>query len=409
MIPKNIIFYFPSNTGAHGVNILFLSLANYFANNTEYNIFIGDYENGYMVTQNKNPKVRELYIIKNQVIDIPHDSIVIIQTVAPWHIENELNFHNDTKILFWNLFPYNLLHYFRDYRSNIPSLIKLGAAYPQFLMKMFVTILVEKNGIIFAMAEERRSAETVLDKKLEIPFYVPVFSDDPRKKTFKFNHQFAWIGRLADFKISILTHTIEKLSEYSKKEKYKIVFYVIGDGPDKSDVEYKASLCENEYFEVVFKGEVEHTQIEQFLTKTVCVLFAMGTSALEGGRLGLPTILLDFSYYPIGGDYKFKYLFETEEYSTGDEVGTLEYKGGYHSLDSIIDELRDENKYEKVGTLCYQYYQEHHDIKFVFKRLIDAIDRCDLRYEAIKSLRHNPIMKMFKAARKWMRDLKSTN
>ena len=69
----------------------------------------------------------------------------------------------------------------------------------------------------------------------------------------------------------------------------------------------------------------------------------------------------------------------------------------------------DENKYEKVGTLCYQYYQEHHDIKFVFKRLIDAIDRCDLRYEAIKSLHHNPIMKMFKAARKWMRELKSTN
>ena len=39
-------------------------------------------------------------------------------------------------------------------------------------------------------------------------------------------------------------------------------------------------------------------------------------------------------------------------------------------------------------------FEYEYDIRFVFKRMIDAIDRCDLRYEAIKSLRHNPIMKI---------------
>ena len=34
---------------------------------------------------------------------------------------------------------------------------------------------------------------------------------------------------------------------------------------------------------------------------------------------------------------------------------------------NVVD--HEKNKYEKVATLCYQYYQEHHDIRFVFKRL----------------------------------------
>lgn len=400
MKPKNIIFFFPYNRGAGGVNILFLKLANHLAMITDLNIYLGDYENGYMITNNRNPKVKSLYLISNKPMIIPHDSIIICQTMAPWMLLDELKFRTDTKILFWNLHPYNLLWYFSFAKLHKTLLSRIIAFYPQFLMKKFVDIIIKHKGIVFMDAENRKSAEKVIAGNINIPFYLPVFSDPAIKHSFRMRGNFVWLGRLADFKVSILIYIMKKMSTYSLERRHRIKFYIIGDGPQKAEIQNAACSVANDYFEIIFIGEIENEKLADYLRKTASVLFAMGVSALDGARIGLPTILLDFSYESIDDDYDFNYLFETEDYTLGREISSNPHKKGNHSLENMIDELYDEDKYQRLCDLCFEYYKSNHDINAVANKLLKAVDQCVLRYKNIRSLRRNFLMTTLKAVRR---------
>jgi hypothetical protein len=110
----------------------------------------------------------------------------------------------------------------------------------------------------------------------------------------------------------------------------------------------------------------------------------MGVSALDGARLGMPVVLLDFSYQPLNGDYVFKYLHQTENYTLGRDIGTWAYKEGNQSLEKMIDDLH--NNYEEIGQLCYEYYKQNHTLDVVATKLLAAIDHCTLRYYQVQSL-----------------------
>ena len=402
-MPKNIIFYFPYDKGAGGVNILFLRLADFLAEMSNYTVFLGDFDSGYMVTHNKNPKIGELRIVPDKMLDVPDDSIVIFQTISPWYIEDELHFRGDTKVLFWNLHPYNLLAYFRNYRKNIPRVFRLASPYVQHLIKKFVSIALSYRGLIFMDGENLRSAEYVIGKPIDRPFFVPVASETSKRLPFKSGNTFAWLGRLADFKVSILQHTMKKLSAYADSKKFKIKFDIIGDGPERSQIEQTAAGCEHSFFEICFTGEINHTQMEEYLKDNVNVLFAMGASALDGARLGLPTVLLDFSYQSLMLEYRYRYLFETEEYNLGREISGQKYKAIGRELTLLVDELRHDETYQAISSKCFQYYKDHHDVQSVSRKLLEAIEQCELRYEHIEALRHNKIMSTFKSVRRWMR------
>lgn len=375
------------------------------ANNTNYNIYIGDYEDGYMVTHNKNSKVKELLLFENHKLNIPDDSIIVFQTISPWYIEDELKLKDETKLLFWNLHPYNLLAYFRNYREDIPFIFRIALPYIQHLMRKFATNLLTHDGLVFMDGENRMGAEEMLGKKIENPYYLPVAGETPNRFSFTYGNSFAWIGRLADFKISILVHTMEKLAEYAYVNTYEIKFHIIGDGPERWRVEKSASECENEYFKTFFVGEIEYLQIENYLISSVNVLFAMGTSALEGSRIGIPTVLLDFSYQSFEIDYRYRYLFETEEYTLGREIRHIGYKNDGLQLGELINELRDSKRYQVVSDKCFEYYYANHDVKSVSHKLLDAIERSNLRFEEIKSLRNNLVMNAFKISRKLVRNV----
>lgn len=370
------------------------------ANTTEHTVYIGDYTDGYMVSHNKNAKVHELRLAEHRPLNIPEDSVIVFQTLPPWYISDELEMPDDTKILFWNLHPYNLLMYFKQKRKDQPFYYRIGSPYVQYLMKKFLSVLLQHDGIVFMDGENRKSAETILHKRIESPHYVPVAADSPNKVLFHYNSSFAWLGRLADFKVSILAETIARVSEYSTKEKHQIMFYVFGDGPDRKLIEQLANKFENDYFKLIFRGEIGYAEIERCLSSTASLLFAMGASALEGARIGIPTVLLDFSYQALKKTYKYNYIFETKDYTLGKEIDGLGYEEGSRSMHDVINELRNEDRYQEISSRCYQYYREHHDVNVVSQKLIEAIDRCNLRYVDIKSLRYNIIMKTFRVITK---------
>lgn len=389
---ENIVFHFPYRLGAGGVNILFLRLANHLASNTSLNIHIGDYEDGYMIGHNRNARVHNLSLKQNQVLRFPEKSVVIMQTLPPWHLSQYLVFPSGTKLLFWNAHPYNLLWDFRVDRAEQSRRYRIQTWCHHHLVRRFVARCHACNGFLFMDGENVRSVRAITGLSIRRPVYVPLCSGAPKRTPVVFGNRFAWLGRLGDFKTSILSYTISRLSDYARTVNRSIFFDVIGDGPDRRRIEDEVRKMEHEHFKCHFAGEVDMECVEEYLATNVNVLFAMGVSALDGARLGLPVVLLDFSYGPISGDYVYRFLYDTEDYSLGRDIKSQHYSKGNRSLEDILEALPD--RYDEAGRRCYEYYERNHSLSSVADRLLGCIEQCRLEYSNIRFLRRSPLLSM---------------
>ena len=82
----------------------------------------------------------------------------------------------------------------------------------------------------------------------------------------------------------------------------------------------------------------------------------MGTSAIEGARLGIPTILLDYSYKSINGFYKYEFIYEKEGFSLGRKITNinLEKKCNLGRIVSMIEDDKGCISYN-----CFEYWKEN--------------------------------------------------
>jgi len=225
--------------------------------------------------------------------------------------------------------------------------------------------------------------EKYLDIHLENPILIPVPSDDVKenlKRQYISNKKncltFCWIGRIADFKTPILIYTIKCLSSLALKQRINIKYHIIGEGPDESRLQ-KMNV-NNDYFNVVFEGVISGRELDLFLLNHIDVLTAMGTSALEGAKLGIPTILLDASYGTIKGNYKFKWLFEAKSYSLADFINEKHILHENGNLDTIIEQIR--NNYLVLSDKTFNYYYKNHSISVVAKLFLTAIQNASFYY-----------------------------
>jgi glycosyltransferase involved in cell wall biosynthesis len=388
---KNIIFYFPYRVGAGGVNILFLRLSEHLAETTGYQVFIADYRDGYMTTHKRNTKVRNLYVGAVERVAIPENSLVILQTCPLWDVEKSLDFKPETKFLFWNLHPHNLAWSFTPDRGQRPLSYRFLTLYAYSEVKHFLSVLLRKKGIVFMDGENLHGTEQLTGIKINTGEFVPVFAGDPLPPVSPhFERKFGWLGRLGDFKTSILQYTIRRIAAYALQRRYPTEFTVIGDGPDRDKIETFAEGCRNDFFSVRFLGEIRFDEIDAVLRENVKLLFAMGISALEAARMGIPAVLLDFSYGQIEADYVFRYLHETKEYTLGRAIGAWAYESNNKSLENMLDELP--GNYAAVSKSCYEYYIKNHTVENTVAKLQNAIDTCECSYDDIKSFRNRFVL-----------------
>jgi len=108
----------------------------------------------------------------------------------------------------------------------------------------------------------------------------------------------------------------------------------------------------------------------------------MGTSALEGARLGVPTVLVDAweSEYPSG--YQFLWLHETESYLLGERLWeNQDYTKG-HSLKDVAETLCNDEMIISVSNKCIEYCKKH----FLDTVCSDFIDLTNKSVLTIKDL-----------------------
>jgi len=189
-----------------------------------------------------------------------------------------------------------------------------------------------------------------------------------------------WVGRLCDFKSYILVYTINKLIQIAPRfGSVKFKYHIVGDGPFLDYI--RKNIHSSDLVEVVFHGAIPHLKLNDFLENQIDIVTAMGTSALEGAKLGKPTILLDFSFKEIKKDYLFRLLNETIEFDLAHLITDLDYEKGNESLYDIFQKII--NDYPKYSALAIDYFIKNHDIKNVSKLLIEKIDSASLEYSMI--------------------------
>jgi hypothetical protein len=118
--------------------------------------------------------------------------------------------------------------------------------------------------------------------------------------------------------------------------------------------------------------------LNDFLFNKVDVLAAMGTSALEGAKMGIPTILLDYSYFKINDDYVFRWLFSTTNYDLGHEIVSDDIKKGNQSLRNILFDIN--NNYQSISNETYNYFQKNHNLRNISTLFLEKLSRTKLTY-----------------------------
>lgn len=127
---------------------------------------------------------------------------------------------------------------------------------------------------------------------------------------------------------------------------------------------------------VSYINNLHGEDLEDYLYNNSTLHIAMGTSALEGAKLGIPTILIDYSKQKFPDNYKYRWLYECEDYCLAGEVknGQLPYEKG-KSFKEIWQSIATEEGYKNESEKCRQYNDFNHSICSFADRLEEACNK----------------------------------
>tara|TARA_Y100001935_G_C17311792_1_gene517195 strand:- start:4940 stop:6079 length:1140 start_codon:yes stop_codon:yes gene_type:complete len=374
-------------------------------------VSIIDYEDGIMSNYLQSNKSVELIEFQNGIKTKKiFDTILVMQSILPNTIRSELNIEGKTKIFFWNLYHYNLvpdflpIDKFRKINKEYLFFKKVDY-YVRFIfykkLKKLIQDLHSHNSICFMDYSNYIITKKFLFLDIYDPKILPICTDDTFIEKIKQNSKehyqlrFCWVGRVEDFKTSILKYSLEKISKFSKKNKRKTTFTIIGYGKDIDKI--KNEIKQHDFFSLNFKGSLYGKKLKDYLKNNVDIMMAMGTSALESGLLGIPTILLDASFFPIARCYRFRWLFQSDGSNLANFVDQInDYKGRYH-IDEIICDF-DKNNFE-ISKKCQRYVLKNHSVKTIAKKLINCLNEAQFSFNDIDKylLRKNLIRKLYES------------
>ena len=149
--------------------------------------------------------------------------------------------------------------------------------------------------------------------------------------------------------------------------------HIIGDGKDVDIVKQAVDVF-NQYLQVVFHGYIYNSGFDVFfLEHNISILFAMGTSALEGLSRGVVTILLPCSDREINcRDNVYKIMHRQNSNSLGEYIGTPYESDGYLTLSDAISQIGCIGK-RVIENEVFDYFYKNYSKQSTELNLIKAI------------------------------------
>lgn len=376
---SKFVFYFPYR-GFGGVPILFLRVAEKLAGEN-HSVYVVDYADGYMA-QHKSSQIQLIEYTDDRPIEIPLKSHLVLQSDLPWGIPTNLKCDNDSRILFWNCYPFNFVPVlpkpFAHFFSSRPFWNKVLLNSLLYTAKQksrnLVRFLIDNQALVFMDEPNWKFTRWTLDISNLPKRFLPVLL--PTKANFAANDlikpeiiNIAWLGRIGDFKIHSVIRILRDLKKIAPTLNKKIRFTIIGSGDYENALKDELAYIKEFEFEIL--TSIPQKELHHFLNSKFDLLFAMGTSALEGGIAKVPTILMNFSYSPVSDHYRYSFLTETSNFSLGDLITDQNISIGRDLL-ILLQEVVSNKR--NIGEQTYSYVEKHHSLD---QHLPDFIKVCE--------------------------------
>lgn len=397
ILNQEICFFFPYFEES-GVPVLFYRMANVIASGyPSCNVSIIDFENGAMWKNvDSLVNIRKIQFLEGVSVSPPDNSVLVLQAILPYYWPSELVLKPNQRLFFWNLHPHNLvpsllpMPFLRDLAFNNFIVYKLVAKlYPNLINRLqsYTSTLLNKRALFFMDKPNLELTEKYLFLKIQNRDFMQVPAEASKigsfpKITIELGRKIriGWIGRLCDFKSYILVYTVKKINEIALDFRDKnIEFHIVGDGPFQSYI--KENLKKFDNISIVYHGSIPHKDIDKFISDEIDIVMAMGTSALEGAKLGKPTFILDPILEEVKNDYFFRMIYDTQEFDLGHFIEESDYVKANTSLKDSLEDIF--NNYSINANKSYLYFNENHNLENVKDIFFKKISESQLLYSML--------------------------
>jgi len=357
-----------------------------------HEVSVVDYPDGCLARNVADPRVTLIAYEDQRTVRLPRDTIAVFQTMTPWSIFPALRLDPDTRVLFWNCHPFNLVPTIPGLRHIVHAGPRLGRpalrlALPRYFRQArhFLEILRTHRAIAFmdrgniAVTERYLGVDLSDSELLPIPIAIPPEAD-ARILASGTALRVGWVGRVVDFKYHVLRRALQQLDSAARETGCAISVAIVGDGEYLRHLQRQATGLE--HLTVEFRGRLAPAAVDEFLRTQTDMLLAMGTAALEGAAHSVPTVLLDFSYRRVPADYRFGWLHETDGYSLGMLIGA-EHRGGSGSMRRLVTDAL--SRYGALAAAARAYAVCNHAVAVVCDRLLELAARSSCSWRHLQS------------------------
>ena len=306
------------------------------------------------------------------------DDLLIVFDTNLWG--NLFYFGNSQcKILVWEIY-YPWVKRFIKYR-HIPY-----KPLVSYFEKIILNEIVSKNGFYFIDYMGKKEIENRINISISDSFYLPIPVIIPLiKNTITYNTEkitISYIGRSVDWKINPFIKIIKDSQKLTSK--YKFEYTVVCDNIIKFKKYMSNKSIIHNNININYYENVSHKELNSILTNSNLHI-SMGTSALDGAKLGVPTILIDASFEDFPTNYQYRWIYETKQLNLGEIITskTTNYSG-CHNFREILDML--ENNFDTISIKCKNYVIENYSVENIVNKILNYRKTAILDFTYINNL-----------------------
>lgn len=389
--PK-FVFFFPY-VPPSGVSSLFVRIGQ--AISTGAGARLVDFADGAMARLSRETGALPLTEYRRDgTVEIAADETLVLQAEIPSKLRRQLKIHPAAKMIEWQLHPYNLLPPLIPIKGQSEFCLKRPALFRALLgvtggrdlrtTREFIQLATTERSLFFHDQPALDATEKFLGLEVTNPILLPVpvsVPDQPvrRQRIATDALRVAWVGRLYDFKIHILVHTLRRFRTLAAASGKKFVFYVVGGGPQAAALAELAQ--ETAGLKVTLHGDMSAASLRRLLIEEADVVASMGTAALEGAALGLPVMLLDIAYGEVPAGYQYRWLHQAKGFELGHTITATDCSDQQDSFPRMVAEL--ETNYGEAAARDFAYVREHHSLSSVADRFLALAEAASLRFGTV--------------------------
>jgi hypothetical protein len=352
-----LITFFNKNKGIGGGENLIINLTEYFYFQLNITVKIICYKDSYIYKRLSELEVSFVFIDMvrgNFDADLTWEDVII--KTDP---ENINWFKNSTaRIIYWEILPTVLANIIN---SNKKLLFKQQLI--NYLLKSKGLLFMDINGV-----DELRSRGYKIDRYnlLAIPSFIPAYRQKEKEENTYI--KVTYLGRAEDWKIFPFKKVLDDLSNLNSLS-FRVMIFC------NTDVPYK-EIIKDDYKNIIVNYSINKygKELEELLYENADIHFAMGTSAIDSAKMGIPTVLLDYSANVFPEDYKYQFIFDAKGFSLGNDVEKVDYSSQRKSITEICNCILSPEKYTEISRRCYEYVHDYHNIKIIAKEVLKNAD-----------------------------------